>query len=239
MNPVLHQRFLELIPGPADLLAGSLGAVGFSLGVVAALSCRTLGLKTRDTRKLLHLVVFTTAAILRTNGPVSTVVVFGFWGILLLLGAVVRGRGNSLFESIARPEDGAHRTWNVIFSLSSTALGGVLSHLLVGRGTIVGLLVTGYGDACGEIVGSRHGKHPLSLPQKLFGRRTLEGSLAVLLASFVAASIGLFLTGHRHPSVLFPAVVIALVATLAEAISPPGTDNFTIQLAVALALLAL
>ena len=123
-------------------------------------------------------------------------------------------------------------------SLISTGAGGVLAHLLAGQAAVVSYLVGGCGDALGEPIGIRWGKHPLPLRSKLLGRRTVEGSLGVLAGSFVAAMGGLLLLGVGPVSAGMRAAVIAPVVTMVEAISPRGTDNFTIQVTTALVMLA-
>lgn len=239
MSLPLYERTLELVPGPMDLIVGSVSAaIVYSLGAMAAIRGHLRGWRTGDTRKLFHLLVFCGAALIRASGPISCVVVYGAWGVLLILYAVFKGPGFPLFESVARPEDGRYRGLNIFLSLISTGAGGVLAHLLVGKAAVVSYLVGGCGDALGEPVGIRWGKHPLPFSTSILGRRTVEGSLAVLGGSFVAALAGLILLGGEPASAAFQAGVIAFVVTFVEMISPRGTDNFTIQLSTALVLLA-
>lgn len=239
MSLPIYERALELIPGPMDLLVGSVwGVVVYSLGAMAAIRGHSRGWRTGDTRKLFHLLVFCGAALIRTVNPISCVVVYGAWGVLLILYAISRGDGFPLFESVARPEDGRYRGLNIFLSLISTGAGGVLSHLLVGKAAVVCYLVGGCGDALGEPVGIRFGRHPLPFSTSILGRRTVEGSLAVLGGSFVAALMGLILLGGEPSTAALQAGVIAFVVTIVEMISPRGTDNFTIQISAALVLLA-
>lgn len=240
MSLPLYERLIELIPGPMDFVWGSVAAaVVYSVGVKAAVGGHARGLRTGDTRKLFHLMVFCGAGALRTFAPISAVVAYGAWGVLLILYAIRRGTGYPLFESVARPEDGEQRGLNIFFSLVSTGAGGVLAHLLVGQAAVVSYLVGGCGDAMGEPIGIRWGKHPLPLRSKLLGRRTVEGSLGVLTGSFVAAMGGLMLLGVGPLPAGMRAAVIAPVVMVVEAISPRGTDNFTIQVTTALAILVL
>lgn len=234
---VLSERISELIPSLTDLVTGTLGAaVLYHLGASLAIRGKSRGLRTGDTRKMFHLLVFGGAALLRAIGPVSGVVVYGVWGVLLISVTIARGPGSPLFEAVARPEDGDYRRLNVFLSLISTGLGGIAAHLLVGRFALVSFLVAGFGDALGELVGIRWGKHPLPCSGNLLGKRSVEGSLAVLGGSFLAALGGLLLLGIGLPVAATQAVTIAAVVALVEALSPRGTDNFTVQLAAALVL---
>ncbi|MCH2582011.1 MAG: hypothetical protein MK133_12545, partial [Planctomycetes bacterium] len=95
-------------------------------------------------------------------------------------------------------------------------------------------------DAVAEPIGIRLGKHKYrtwNLPGCERSHRSLEGSLAVFFVSFAAAVlVQCVMAGPLSaPSLsasLAPAAAIATIATLVEALSPHGTDNFTLQVAV-------
>lgn len=233
-------RFLEFIPGPLDLLLGSLVAV-IMLGSVIPIvvSCHGRGWRIGDTRKLFHFLIFSGAGALRYFGSIAMVAVYGSWVALTVLLSVRRGSRSSLFQALARPEDQDARGFNVLLSTLSTALGGVAAHLLLGKLALVSYLVTGCGDALGEPIGIRFGRHPLPLRLPGLGRRTWEGSAAVFCASALSAALALNLCGVSLERLSLAAFMVAAVATLTEALSPRGSDNFTIQIAVALTLLAL
>ena len=101
-----------------------------------------------------------------------------------------------------------------------------------------------WGDALASIVGIRWGRRQYTV----FGHtRTLEGSAAMAIASFVAMfSTLIFLPGsalspHSLPISLSMALLLTavgtVVATLAEAVSPAGTDNLTVPLLAAASIL--
>jgi phytol kinase len=114
----------------------------------------------------------------------------------------------------------------------ATAAGGLLNNLLIGQFAIIGYLVAGWGDAAGEPVGVRFGKHKYKVPTvaRVVCYRTYEGSLAIFIVSTTA--IVIVITQVLKIPVL-PAVGIGLVAglitSIVEAISPHGIDNFTTQ----------
>lgn len=82
----------------------------------------------------------------------------------------------------------------------------------------VGFLYAGLGDAAAALVGRRFGRHRMRC------RKSLEGSLAFLLASLVA--------GWAAPNVAFPpAAMGAVAATLVEAVPLPTTvDNLVLPI---------
>ena len=87
-----------------------------------------------------------------------------------------------------------------------------------------------YGDAAAAIVGEKYGK----LQYYVFAKKSLEGSAAMFLVSFLSieASLLFFSTLYSLPlfTLSVAALVVASVATLAEALSPLGFDNLTVPL---------
>lgn len=91
-----------------------------------------------------------------------------------------------------------------------------------------GILPMAYGDSLASIVGERYGRRRY----RFLSNRSLEGSVAMFLASFLSFTIGLaFFSAFYSFSVLekiFPALTVAVVATLVEGLSPMGFDNLTV-----------
>lgn len=188
-------------------------------------------------RKALHVLIFT--------GAVPAQLLGGFWGVMIYGGVValliflsaLRGAGSLLYDALARPQDGAAEARYVFLPLLATALGGLLSLLLVGSFAVVGYLVCGWGDAAGEVVGTRWGRHRYASPlaRTTSPRRSLEGSAAVLVAGSGGAWVALLLLGFSPLPAAGAAVVCGLVGALAEALSSHGTDNFPVLLVPSLA----
>ena len=108
---------------------------------------------------------------------------------------------------------------------------------LVGEFAIVGYLVCGFGDAAGEAVGRKWGRHvyrPPFLNSKAY-TRTVEGSLGVFLIGALGAGIALFLLGFGLPELLLGALVCGALGSVAEGLSGPRTDNFWVQVIPSLA----
>jgi phytol kinase len=145
------------------------------------------------------------------------------------------GQGFHLYDALARPDDAPRQSLFVLVPLVMTGLGGVLSNILFGPFATVGYWVCGFGDAVGEPVGSRWGRHSYGVPSMagVSAERTLEGSLAVLVASSVAAWVGLMALGVELFLGASVALLIGLVGAGVEAISTHGLDNLTTQLSAA------
>ena len=87
-----------------------------------------------------------------------------------------------------------------------------------------------YGDASAAIMGEKYGKKQYHV----FTKKSLEGSGTMFVVSFLSieASLLFFSTLYSlSPLALtMAALVVALMTTLAEALSPLGFDNITVPL---------
>jgi phytol kinase len=192
------------------------------------------GVRAPYTRKLFHFAVFTMATVVQLVWGVPGVVIFGTVFALVVVYAVVRGDGFPLYEALARPSDAPHRSLFVLIPLATTAVGGVISNLLFLRYAYIGYLVCGWGDAVGEPVGTRWGRHRYRVPS-LVGvpaSRSLEGSAGVLIVGALAAFLGLLAGGWAAGDAVGIALVAGSIGAVVEAISNHGLDNLTVQVAV-------
>ena len=222
-------------PRTALLLAPPLALVG--LGAAALASWLRVGrnVRTPYTRKIFHFVIFTTAALLQATMGLPAVTVFGSLVSLIVLYAVWRGEGYPFYEALARQTDAPHRTLFVLVPLVTTALGGLAANIFFPAHAYLGYLVGGWGDAIGEPVGTRYGRHRYSVPSLAGVRatRSLEGSAAVTLMGFLAATLAL-LAGGVAPSTAFTVgALCGMAGALVEAVSTHGLDNLTVQLTAA------
>lgn len=96
---------------------------------------------------------------------------------------------------------------------------------------MVGMQVLTWGDGMAAIIGGRYGRHTFSI---LKGTKTLEGTAAMFIASFLATAGTLaFFGAASTPMILWMALVVALLATAVELATPAGLDNLTIAFAAA------
>jgi dolichol kinase len=97
-----------------------------------------------------------------------------------------------------------------------------------------GILPMAYGDSLAALVGMRHGRHRY----RVFETKSLEGSAAMFVASLAAFGLSLayfsYLYGFSLGNQLVPALAVAAVVTVAEAVSPKGLDNVLVPIAGAL-----
>lgn len=191
-------------------------------------------LKTGYSRKIFHLLIFASAGVLQLSSGLAAVCLFGGMTTLVLAYAVWRGAGHAFYEALARERDAPYRTHYIVASYAATLIGGLISNLIAGPFALCGYLVCGLGDAAGEPIGTRWGRHWYRIPTRTGTtvQRSLEGSLGVFVVSALALLFGLSLlfdlTAALHA---WPVVVaIALACTAIEALSPHGWDNATLQI---------
>jgi len=213
-------------------------AVGLAIGLLAAAIAswmRARGIRVAYTRKVFHFAIFTGAAAVHTYWGLPGTNVYGATVAVIVLAAVAAGDGNPLYEALARDTDRPRRSLFIVVPLVMTAVGGLASALLAGPYAGVGYLVAGWGDAVGEPVGSRWGRHRYRVPS-LAGvpaERSLEGSAAVFVVAWLASAIALWGIGAGSGLVLV-ALACAGAGAAAEAVSNHGLDNLTVQVVASL-----
>ncbi|MBD2531167.1 phosphatidate cytidylyltransferase [Nostoc flagelliforme FACHB-838] len=132
----------------------------------------------------------------------------------------------------------------VYFAISVTLLFGLLwrpdgpvDNVAI---AVSGIMAMTWGDALAALIGRRFGQHKYQVGNSV---RSWEGSAAMFVASTVVIFLVLLLlpgsslnplgTPLSLESALLTAVVTATFATLAEAVSPHGTDNLSVPLVAA------
>src|SRR5262245_41824622 len=230
----LGSRLQPFVPTPQIIAAvAPLAAVYAVISAWLAGRLKMHGLRTAYTRKTFHFLVFTMAGAVQLAWRTPGVMVFGGVVSLVVFYAVWQGDGHPFYEALARPADAPHRRRFIVIPWVTTALGGVLSNLLFPGFASVGYFVCGWGDAVGEPVGSRFGKHIYRVPS-LSGVpavRSLEGSAAVFLFGSVAAAVSLLANGTGVHSVAVVGLACGLAGALVESFSNHGLDNLTTQIA--------
>ena len=192
------------------------------------------GMRIPSTRKVFHFFIFTLAAVLQPAVGLSGVALFGVVVGMAVAYAVLRGQGFPFYEAIARQTDAPHSTFFVTVPFLSTAAGGLAANAISVHFAPIGYLITGWGDAVAEPVGSRWGRHTYSVPSLdgIRAYRSIEGSLSILVVGGMASFFWCMLVGMPWPAALKTASACALSGTFVEAVSNHGLDNFTIQATV-------
>ena len=237
MNPVLERAaefFIANFPSwKAMAVGGPLGLAWSFAALGFAGRLKRNGTRTGFTRKIFHFLIFGTVAALQWRFGTPAVCLFGGTCTVAVFFAVWQGPGHLLYEAMAREKDEPHRTFFILVPYFTTLLGGLASSMLFGPVALAGYLVAGLGDAIGEPAGTMFGKHRYRVRSlsSVPATRSYEGSAAVFMMSAVA----LALAAAASPQIalgqfgLLKLLAIAAVSALAEAVSPHGWDNATMQ----------
>ena len=228
--------FRANIPSAALLMAGGPAGLAWAYACLAFAGWlkRAKSLRTGYTRKVFHFLIFTSVVAIHSAWGTPAVCLFGGMATMVIIYAILRGDGHPLYEAMAREKDAPHRTHFIVAPYFATLIGGLASNILFGRAAVVGYLVAGLGDAIGEPVGTRFGRHTYAVPS-LRGApstRSWEGSAAVFLASWLALAVALRISPalHSHPFAPLTLMALAAVSAVVEAVSPHGWDNATMQI---------
>lgn len=191
-------------------------------------------LKADYARKPFHILAFLTAFVLQTCYGLPMVILYGIMMSLVVAYAVIRGEKHPLYEAMARDKDAPFKTYYIVVPYLAALIGGFISNILFGPIAIVGYLVVGFGDAAGELVGVKWGKHKYIVPtfSKTKTTRSYEGSLGVLIVSILAIVIALIGFPQLNLSMqnILAIFLVGFASALSEGISPHGWDNATMQI---------
>lgn len=191
-------------------------------------------LKTGYSRKIFHFLIFGTVVFVNWRWGTRGVCIFGGMTSLVIGYALIRGSGNIMYEAMAREKDEPRRTYYIIIPYFATLIGGLLSNIFFPTTAVFGYLVTGLGDAVAEPIGTRFGRHEYKAPASRGVRavRSLEGSSAVFIASLLTLTLCLAFSNRFELSAASFLIVllISVISTFVEAISPHGWDNATLQI---------
>jgi dolichol kinase len=203
------------------ILAG-LGALG-----VLEFTRRRLKISNEDSRKTYHLV----HALIISAAPflVSYKIIILLELVLLLSMLVVRKF--NLFPWLYRV---GRLSWGEFFGVSAVILVALLKpNKWV---FLAAMLHFGIADALAAVVGKRYGKNHQF---KVFGQvKSIPGSLTFYVTSVILTAI-VIMASQSGGSALLLLAVMPVLATLAEAASPFGLDNFVIPILVTLILRSL
>lgn len=95
----------------------------------------------------------------------------------------------------------------------------------------LGILIMAWGDGLAALIGQNFGQHPY----QLWGiRKTWEGSLTMLVVSFVVTVLMLGIIQPISLSLIAIALMVAILATFLETFSQFGIDNLTVPLGSAI-----
>lgn len=195
--------------------------VFFIIGLTSLLKNKNI-LSMEGSRKLIHIGVsnWWIFAMIFFDNNISAAVVPGLFVIINYISFK-----KQIFNAMER--DGSKKDLGTVYYALSLLILSLLTFKNRDLSYIgaLGIFIMGYGDGFAAIIGTNFGKHKL----KIFGNeKSLEGSLAMFIFSFVACMIILHI--YNPINILLISFILALMSTVLELISPLGLDNLTVPL---------
>ena len=190
-------------------------------------------------RKLLHMLAFTFSALM--------IVVSESWqasALASLIAAALIYPVLTVFEKekwyanllVQKSPGEIKRSMIMIFSVIAVVVAAAWGWLGQQMIAAAAILVWGTGDAAAALVGIPFGKHKVRC-RWTDGKKSWEGSAAMLLVSFMSG-LGVLLTrGMTLPHTLFAAGIAAFVGSATELVSKSEHDTVTVPVMIAAALL--
>ena len=217
-------------PTPAVLpplagIAAVLLTLGLALVAIRRVQVRRQ-LPAEAARKALHVTMSVVALALPwlfdANWPVIALGALAFVAMAVVrVVPALRGGVGGVLHDVARPSVG-----DLCFPVAVGAL-----YLLAGDSPVlyaVPLLLLGFADPAAALVGRRHGLAPYTTVD---GTKSREGSVAFAAVAFLCVHVPLLLfTPVGRPESLWIAAIVAVLATIVEAVSWRGLDNLFVPL---------
>lgn len=193
-----------------------------------------LGFSNKTSRKLLHVMIGNLPFLIPLFTLNSFPLNFPFFVaapfiIVTFLASpyVTRGLGERLISLTGITEEG-HHLGLVYYAISYS----LLALFFASRPYVIaaGILPMAYGDASAAIIGQKYG----SIKYRVLAWKSLQGSAAMLLASFLILEVSFVffstLYGLSMLTLTLAALAVASIVALAEAVSPKGFDNITVPI---------
>ncbi len=228
-----------LDPTQQDWLMISIGVIIIILSLCTVFVMKLLNWERWQIRKIGHIIINFIAAfypLLFVNLFDVLISILIAIGILLILSAIPQIRMlQRIFIMCARKET---FPWELLINsvLMGIAMLTILWFFREDEKLFVftaAYLTVSLGDGLGEMIGRPYGK----VRYKIFNEKSLEGTLAVLLGSFVGLIIAFGEAGlFGLPGVWWKIIVVSLIAMVVEAFSFSFSDNVALPAAVAVSL---
>jgi phytol kinase len=205
-------------------LAVPLGAVFIYLAILVILAEVLSRLVTDDpelTRKVVHIgsgnvILLAWWLDISRTVIVSAAIIAAAIAILSYLRPILPS-----IESVGR------KSFGTLFYAVSMGILATCFWLSTPQYAVIGILVMAWGDGLAAIIGQRWGRHKYQIGE---GTKSWEGSCAMAGAAFFITAAILWAVEGNCWQTWTISLVVALVATVAEAFSKLGIDNLTVPL---------
>ncbi len=220
---------VKVLPEVSSSLLWSIAIVAFYLGSIILISdlFRRFSTDAEITRKIVHI-------------GTGNVILLAWWlripawvGISAAVVAAVVALVSYFvpilpsINSVGRPSLGTF-----FYAVSIGTLVALFWPVSMQEYAAIGILTMALGDGFAALVGQNFGRHPYTI---LGSKKSVEGSLTMVLVSFLVTGFILLFVTENSLSIWLVALIVAILATLLEMVSKLGVDNLTVPIGSAAA----
>ncbi|MCW3989529.1 MAG: phosphatidate cytidylyltransferase [Candidatus Bathyarchaeota archaeon] len=225
-------RMMGIGWGDINLILVSYGYI-LALILISGRLEGVLGLSRGSARKFLHVMIGNLVLVVPFfRWPPASVIIAAPFILVTVLASPYSPipRLRALLGGLVDLTEEGHHLGLILYSFSFTLL--VVLFPMRPDVVVAGILPMAYGDSSAALVGRRLGK------RETLNGKTVEGSAAMFTVSLISLILGLAFISTVHSfdltQSLVPAVTVAIVCTLVEALSPRGLDNLAVPVLGAL-----
>ncbi len=226
----------ELIYGVCNLL------IYFVTAVAAVLALRCVIRYDELFRKLLHFVLLGSLAVWTVSFPTWWIELASVIGFVVIVYPILAffERFQAYSKTVTERKKGELKNSLIVVFLMFALVIAVTEGIFRDRYlALASVYAWGIGDALAALVGKRYGRHKLTGPL-LTGKKSLEGTAAMFLASFVSvAAVLLYRGGLQAGPLVLVSLVTAAVSAVCELYTRDGMDTITCPLAAMAVLLGM
>jgi phytol kinase len=153
------------------------------------------------------------------------ITVFAVWTILLIQKGLFAADDDQAVKTMTRTGDKRELLKGTLYFVVVAMICGTVYYKQPAG--VMAMAMLGWGDGLAPIIGTRYGK----MKYHILSDKSVEGSLAFLAGSILAALFFVHLIVPESFNV-GKIIVIGIIATIVEGVSPKEVDNLTIPIAV-------
>ena len=211
----------------------------FIIGNIAYFLKERKNWKSSSSRKFNHFGISLVSIIFFSFIPIAdTIVTAIFTSLSILIIYIISANSNrplvqSIIQSNIRTRDEPHGTFFVFLPLITGQIALYISLIFINPVFAkIAFCSMGFGDGLAEPIGTKFGKHKYKVKDILWkteNTKSLQGSAAVLIVSFLASIIILYVyQSFSYIQIIYLSILYSIFISFIEGISPRGLDNFLI-----------
>ena len=197
--------------------------------VISSALPRAFDFSQKNSRKFLHMMIGNLPFVIPFfTSTIYPVLVAAPFILVTFIASPYSPLKNRRFSGLMNITEEGHPLGLILYAVSYT----LLALFFASQPYVIaaGILPMAYGDSAASLVGGRYGKKRCNLA----GNKSLEGSIAMFIASLLSLTVGMIFFSSMYSFSItrigLALVSVVVVTTLVESMSPKGFDNLTVPI---------